>query len=71
MSFLGHLAKAVDLKNPAGSSKDIGDSHAETPLPATLVRIPAEPQEKTDEWSTIGAQGQVLLGLHPLLSVVS
>ena len=47
--FLGHLAKAVDLKDPAGSSEDIGDGHTETPLPATLVRIPAEPQEKTNE----------------------
>ncbi|BCR87021.1 DASH complex subunit DAD2 [Aspergillus chevalieri] len=42
-------SKAVDLKDPAGSSEDIGDGHTETPLPATLVRIPAEPQEKTNE----------------------
>lgn len=42
-------SKAVDLKDPADSSDDIGDSQAETPLPATLVRIPAESQEKTSE----------------------
>lgn len=42
-------SKAVDLKDPADSSEDIGDSQAETPLPATLVRIPAESQEKTSE----------------------
>jgi len=49
MSLSGYLAKAVDLKDPADSSDDIGDSQAETPLPATLVRIPAESQEKTSE----------------------
>ncbi|OJJ83294.1 DASH complex subunit DAD2 [Aspergillus glaucus CBS 516.65] len=42
-------SKAVDLKDPANSSEDVGDSQAETPLPATLVRIPAESQEKTSE----------------------
>lgn len=49
MSFSVYLAKAVDLKDPADSSEDTGDSQAETPLPATLVRIPAESQEKTSE----------------------
>ena len=49
MSFSVYLAKAVDLKDSAVSSEDVGDNQAETPLPATLVRIPAEPQEKTSE----------------------
>lgn len=49
MSLSGYVAKAVDLKDPVDSSEDIGDSQAETPLPATLVRIPAESQEKTSE----------------------
>ncbi|EYE92573.1 DASH complex subunit DAD2 [Aspergillus ruber CBS 135680] len=42
-------SKAVDLKDSAVSSEDVGDNQAETPLPATLVRIPAESQEKTSE----------------------
>lgn len=50
----GYLAKAVNLKSstePGISSGSMGDDDAQTdaPLPATLVRIPAEQREKESE----------------------
>ena len=50
----GYLAKAVNLKSstePGISSGSMGDDDAQTdaPLPATLVRIPAEQGEKESE----------------------